>query len=54
MLSRIRLELARTKDTPEGDPAHGYEFIAPLGADGHIDAEAWKKAPYGDGDGASS
>ena len=44
MLSRIRLELARTKDKPEGDPSHGYEFVAPLRPDGHIDAEAWKKA----------
>jgi hypothetical protein len=26
----------------QGSPDHGYEFIAPLTADGHIDAKAWK------------
>lgn len=41
-LRQIRLELARTPDFPEGSPDHGYEFIAPLTADGHIDAKAWK------------
>lgn len=43
MLKTIRLELARTPDAPEGDANHGYEFVAPLDADGHIDAEEWKK-----------
>jgi len=42
-LRKIRLELARTKDFPEGSPNCGYEFTAPLTADGHLDAEAWKK-----------
>ena len=41
-LRRIRLELARTKEYPEGNPRCGYEFAAPLDAGGHIDAEAWK------------
>ena len=41
-LQRIRLELARTPDFPQGSPDHGYEFLAPLTADGHIDAKAWK------------
>jgi hypothetical protein len=41
-LQRIRLELARTPDFPEGSPDHGYDFMAPLTADGHIDAKAWK------------
>ncbi len=41
-LQRIRLELARTPDFPQGSPDHGYEFVAPLTADGHIDAKAWK------------
>jgi hypothetical protein len=36
------LELARTPDFPEGSPDHGYDFMAPLTADGHIDAKAWK------------
>lgn len=42
-LSTIRLELARTKDHPEGSPAHGYEFTAPLDAEGHLDREAWRE-----------
>jgi len=29
-LKRIRLELARTADFPEGSPSHGYEFVAAL------------------------
>lgn len=41
-LKRIRLELARTSEFPEGSSRHGYEFIAPLTADGHLDAEEWR------------
>jgi hypothetical protein len=37
----IRLELARSKEFPQGSPTHGYEFVAPLDADGHIDATLW-------------
>ncbi|MCC2113014.1 MAG: hypothetical protein KDJ16_13355 [Hyphomicrobiales bacterium] len=43
ILKRVRLNLARTKEFPNGSPDHGYEFIAPLDADGHIDAVLWKK-----------
>ncbi len=43
-LMRIRLELARTHEFPEGSSSHGYEFVAPLKADGHIDSEGWHKA----------
>ncbi len=43
MLKTIRLELARTAEYPEGNPNHGYEFVAPLGDDGHIAAEQWRK-----------
>ena len=42
-LQKIRLELARTKEDPEGNPNCGYEFIAPLDAAGHFDAEGWLK-----------
>jgi hypothetical protein len=28
-LKRIRLELARSKELPEGSATHGYEFVAP-------------------------
>ena len=42
-LSKIRLELARCKEYPDGAHHIGYEFAAPLKADGHIDAEGWAK-----------
>jgi hypothetical protein len=40
-LMNIRLELGRVRDFPEGDPRHGYEFVAPLDRHGHLDAAAW-------------
>jgi hypothetical protein len=42
-LKLIRLELARTKEFPDGSRKHGYEFVAPLAGDGHIDPEGWKE-----------
>lgn len=41
-LSRVLLELARMEGFPEGSSRHGYSFVAPLTADGHLDAEAWR------------
>jgi len=41
-LKRIRLNLARSKEFPAGSARHGYEFVAPLDADGHIDANLWR------------
>ena len=41
-LKKIRLALARTEEFPQGSAAHGYEFIAPLTKDDHIDSQAWK------------
>ena len=41
-LKKIRLELARTPEFPDGSSRHGYEFNAVLGADGHLDPDAWK------------
>ena len=38
----IRLLLAREKGHPEGDGLHGYDIVAPLDADGKIDAETFK------------
>lgn len=38
----IRLELAREAGHPDGDRAHGYDILAPLGDDGRIDAELAK------------
>jgi len=40
---RIRLELARAKDFPDGSANHGYELVAPLDAGGHIDPAVWQK-----------
>jgi len=42
---RIRLNLARSKEFPQGSDKHGYEFVAPLDASGHIDAALWHKDP---------
>ena len=42
-LSKIRLELARCKEYPEGAHDIGYEFAAPLKNDGRIDADGWLK-----------
>lgn len=42
-LSRIRLELARTKEAPEGNPNCGYEFVAPLDTAGRFEEEAWRQ-----------
>jgi len=42
-LKRIRLNLARSKEFPQGSPRHGYEFVAPLDANDHIDPELWGK-----------
>jgi hypothetical protein len=42
MLRRVRLELARDHEFPNGSRERGYDFIAPLDDKGHVDAEAWK------------
>ena len=42
-LKQIRLELARTKDFPNGSASHGYEFVAPLDGEGHLDMAEWKE-----------
>lgn len=42
-LKKIRLELARTKQFPDGNPRCGYEFTAPLSMDGHLDVELYKR-----------
>ncbi|MFQ5467318.1 MAG: hypothetical protein ACE5DS_04200 [Kiloniellaceae bacterium] len=42
-LSLVRLELARDERHPEGSATRGYEFVAPLDVDGHIDADLWRK-----------
>ena len=41
-LQKVTLHAARSKAFPSGSARHGYSFVAPLDADGRIDAEAWK------------
>jgi hypothetical protein len=43
-LMTISLTLARTPEFPNGSAGHGYEFVAPLTDDGHIDAAEWRSA----------
>ena len=43
LLRRVRLELARDHDFPNGSSERGYDFIAPLDAKGHIVLAAWKE-----------
>jgi hypothetical protein len=40
---RIRLNLARSKDFPQGSSKHGYEFVAPLDDKSHIDVTLWRQ-----------
>lgn len=42
-LRRVRLELARDHDFPNGSSVRGYDFIAPLDAKGRIVLTAWKE-----------
>jgi hypothetical protein len=39
---RIQLHLARSREFPSGSSQHGYQIVAPLNAQGHIDAGLWK------------
>lgn len=41
VFKRIRLHLARSKEFPSGSARHGYEFVAPLDEDGHINPRLW-------------
>ena len=42
-LKKIRLELARDREHPEGSKRHGYEFVGPLDEEGRLDPVLWKK-----------
>jgi hypothetical protein len=42
-LKRIRLELARNPEYPNGSASHGYEFVAPLDDSEHLVAAEWTK-----------
>jgi hypothetical protein len=41
-MKRIRLELAPDREFPEGSRERGYEFAAPLDAEGHLCADQWR------------
>lgn len=41
-LQLIRLNLARSKEFPTGSTHNGYQIVAPLDREGHIDPVAWK------------
>ncbi|MEX6724906.1 hypothetical protein [Parapedomonas caeni] len=41
----IRLELARTREYPEGSPSHAYMLHLPLDDRGYIDEDAWRQSP---------
>ncbi|HVV61358.1 MAG TPA: hypothetical protein VHD14_06325 [Pseudolabrys sp.] len=41
-LKHIRLTLARSKEFPAGSTRHGYDVVAPLDEQNHIDLDAWK------------
>lgn len=40
-LKHVRLELARDPEFPTGSSERGYEFVAPLDDEGHLDATEW-------------
>lgn len=42
-LRRVRLELARNAQYPDGSARHGYQFVAPLTDDGHLDGDGWQR-----------
>lgn len=42
---RLRAELARSPDHPQGSSHHAYEFILPLDAGGRIDRPLYEQAP---------
>ncbi len=39
----IRLQLARSKAFPNRSASHGYDLVAPLDRNGHIDIELWRR-----------
>jgi hypothetical protein len=42
-MKQIRVELARSKEFPNGDARYGYVLRAPLTRDGKIDEKAFRK-----------
>lgn len=44
-LHRVRLELARCREFPQGSAARGYEFVLPLRESGELDIAACEDQP---------
>jgi hypothetical protein len=42
-LQRVRVELARDHDFPDGSNQHGYEFVLPLDAESRFDTSRWRR-----------
>lgn len=42
-LSRVTLTLARCPEHPDGSTGRGYEIVAPLTPDGHLDPALWRE-----------
>lgn len=42
---RVRVELARSHDFPEGSNRHGYEFTLPLDKAGRLDIKVYDRTP---------
>jgi hypothetical protein len=42
-LFHVRIELARSAAFPNGSARHGYEFVAPLDVNGHLNVAEWKQ-----------
>ena len=43
LMQRIRLELARDPEFPDGSRTHGYDLIAPLDTAGRLSVDGWKE-----------
>lgn len=41
-LHKIRIELGRSAEFPDGSREHGYEFVAPLDDQARIDVDGWR------------
>jgi hypothetical protein len=41
-LFRIHMNAARSEEFPDGSSNHGYDFVAPLDGESHLDPVAWK------------
>jgi hypothetical protein len=40
---RVRMQMARTPDHPEGSAMHGYMLVVPLDTQDHIDLQTWRE-----------